>query len=530
MNPTLHPHSKAALARGAAPQRLPARALWLLAAALQTGCATLPGAQPESAALAAAATPAQWQAPWPQAGSFKTPPLSLAGAGGPDAGRSAPSGESTTASQPDNLTTLAQWWQQFNDPLLTELIDSAQQQSPTVAAARSRVEQARALRAARGAALLPGLNANAAASRGQPDPTLPLGTSSSVGLQASWELDLFGANAAGRDAAEARLQGAQSSWHDARVSVAAEVGETYLSLRACEAQALQAQFDADSRTETARLTDLSAKAGFQSPANAALARASAAQGRAALVQRRASCDLTVKSLVALTAWDEPALRSRLAAAKARLPQPAGLSVASVPALVLQQRPDVRAAELALLAAQADVSQSQAQRLPRISLSGNIGAARFDAGSFSASGSVWSIGPVAVSLPLFDGGTLRANVGAAEARRAEAAAAYQSRLRSAVREVEDALVNLQSTADRSEDVGVATEGFAASYRAAEARQKNGLASLFELEDARRTAVQAQSALIDLQRERVAAWIALYRAVGGGWSPSDPGLFVEAGAAR
>jgi outer membrane protein TolC len=121
--------------------------------------------------------------------------------------------------------------------------------------------------------------------------------------------------------------------------------------------------------------------------------------------------------------------------------------------------------------------------------------------------------------LFDGGTRRANVDAAQARYVEAGAVYRGRLRTAVREVEEALVALRSTADRSTDAQVATEGFATSFRATEARFKGGLASLFELEDARRSALQSQVALIDLQRERSSAWITLYRALGGGWADAD-----------
>jgi outer membrane protein TolC len=164
-----------------------------------------------------------------------------------------------------------------------------------------------------------------------------------------------------------------------------------------------------------------------------------------------------------------------------------------------------------------VSQSRAARLPRISLSGSIGAMRLESGGTSAQGSTWAVGPVAVTLPIFDAGTRAANVDAARARYDAAAITYRSQLRGAVREVEEALVQLQSTAARGDDARVAAEGFETSYRATESRYKGGAASLFELEDARRSAVQAQSALIDLQRERVAAWISLYRALGGGWAP-------------
>ncbi|MEO6033495.1 MAG: TolC family protein, partial [Burkholderiaceae bacterium] len=218
----------------------------------------------------------------------------------------------------------------------------------------------------------------------------------------------------------------------------------------------------------------------------------------------------------------------LATATARVPQPAQLDVVRVPAQALAQRPDLFGAERALVAAAAEVSQAQAQQLPRISLAGSIGAMHVETGQISASGGVWTIGPVAVSLPLFDGGARRANVDAARARFVEAEALYRAKLRGAVREVEDSLIRLQSSAERSADAQIAADGFADSLRGAAARQQGGLGSLFELEEARRSALQSQSALIDLQRERSSAWIALYRALGGDWSP-DAAQLADAVAA-
>ncbi|MBS0444277.1 MAG: efflux transporter outer membrane subunit [Proteobacteria bacterium] len=462
----------------------------LAAALLLAGCASLDSAAPPPAS----ATPAaQWQAPLPAA---------------------------------DPGAELRDWWQQFHDPLLTRLIDAAQTASPTLADARARIEQARAARVAGGAALTPTLSANASATRGKLDLATPVGTSLGANLQAAWEIDLFGANRAGRDAAQARLDGARATWHDARISVAAETASAYLALRACEAQLAQSELDAASRAETARLTELAAKAGFQSPASADLARASAAQGNATLTQQRAACDLAVKALVALSALPEPELRTQLQAGRASLPQPAQLAVAQVPAQVLAQRPDLAAAERELLASAADAAQARAQRWPRVALAGSIGPARFESGGVSSSGTLWSIGPVSVSLPIFDGGVRRANAQAAQAAYDAAATRYAARLRMAVREVEEALVALQSTAARGEDARSAADGYERSLRAVESRYRGGLASLFELEDARRTAVAAQSALIELQRERVAAWISLYRALGGGWNAADAATDADA----
>ena len=469
----------------------PARAPWLagLAAVLLAGCAvTAPPVTPP----AAVALPTAWQAPLPHGGT---------------------------------ATELSRWWAQFGDPLLPTLIDAAQGASPTLAAARGRIERARAARVAAGAALLPRLDAVASAQQGRQMVGQPTATSASVGAQAGWEIDLFGANAAGRDAAQARFEGAQAGWHDARVALAAEVASSYTALRGCEAQLAQTRLDAASRAETARLTELSARAGFTAPADAALVRAGTAQARSQLLAQQAQCETQVKGLVELTAVAEPDLRQRLAApvagapATARVPEPPPIAIGALPASLLAQRPDLAEAARNVAAAAADQAQSQARERPQISLSGSLAAASARSGGFTTNGSTWAIGPLAVTFPIFDGGARRANTAAARAAYDEAVALYQAQVRRALREVESALVSLDATAERQRDAVAAAQDFEASLVATQARQRGGLASLFDLESARRNAVQAQSALVDLQRERATAWISLYRALGGGWSAQD-----------
>jgi outer membrane protein TolC len=128
----------------------------------------------------------------------------------------------------------------------------------------------------------------------------------------------------------------------------------------------------------------------------------------------------------------------------------------------------------------------------------------------------------VSLPIFDGNRRRANIAAAVARYEEAANEYRATVRRAVREVEESLVNLDSIAARSDDAQIAIDGFMTSLDAAQLRYEKGLGSLIELEEARRSKLGAETALISLQRERIAAWIALYRAAGGGWQSPTPSL--------
>jgi len=422
-----------------------------------------------------------------------------------------------------SVTALANWWQSLGDPLLVELIESSQAASPSVTAAASRIAQARSAVVNTGAASGLNLSAAANASRGINQLNVPLASLGNAGLQASWEIDLWGGNRAAQDAAQARLAGSQAGWHEARVSVAAEVANTYLNLRTCEMLVNVAKDDVTSRTETSRLTGLLANAGFTAPANAALARASNAQSQSMLTMQRTQCDMQVKALVALTTFTEPEIRLKLNVtsvftASAAMNNIAILAIPKLPAQLLAQRPDVFAAQQEVAAASGDVGSAQAAKYPRLGLNGSLGLQGISSGGVSVNGATWSIGPVSVTLPILDGGRSSAALDLANANYEAASANYRAKVRGAVREVEEALLSIQSAADRLQDAAIATEGYGAAFVASEARFKSGLGSLSDLEDTRRTALAAKTALLNLERERSAAWVALYRAVGGGWTPS------------
>lgn len=459
------------------------RRLCMALAPLALAACTLP----RPPAVAELPTPTNWHAPLPHGGSI----------GG-----------------------LERWWERLDDPLLGELIAAAQDASPTLAQARSRLLQARSTRTVASAALGPTLDANASAQRGFALQVGGVATQMQAGVAAAWDADLFGANAAARDAADARLAGARAQWHDARVAVAADVANQLDGLRVCRQLLGVAESDARSRAETARVTGLSADAGFQAPANAALARASAADGDARATQQRASCEVNVKALVALTALDEATLRARVDQAPQPRPAAGLFTIASLPAQVLEQRPDVYAAAREVAAASAEVGNAEAKRYPSLTLQGSVAAARIGFEGQSTTFNNWAIGPLAVSLPLFDGGRRIANVEAARARYDEAAAVYRGKARQAVREVEEALVNLRAADDRAASADTAAEGYRRSFEATRARYEGGLASLIELEDTRRSALASETNRVNLRRERMAAWIALYRAAGGGWEPQQP----------
>ncbi len=419
-----------------------------------------------------------------------------------------------------SATALAAWWQQFNDPVLTQLIDAAQAASANLVQAVARIERARADAVAAGAAGNPSLDATAGANRSAfsfGGPALQR-TQATVGLQSSWEIDLFGGLARQRESARAQLDANVAAWHEARVALAAEVASAYANYRFCEMQTDLARADANSRAETARLTGIAANAGLQSPASAALARASAADGASAFSQRQALCEIDIKGLVALTAKDELALRAllaRAAGAPATLPRPAQFAIDALPATVLAQRPDVAAAERDVAVASAGIGVAEAERYPRLSLTGNVTPtrSRLD-GSPGISLTTWSIGP-SLTVPLLDGGRRAANADAARAQYAAAEAAYRAKVRNAVREVEEAMVRIAAVQARTNDTHAAASGYRQSLEAARTRQRAGLGSLIEMEDARRTSLAADGAVAALAFEGLNAWITLYRAAGGGW---------------
>lgn len=425
-----------------------------------------------------------------------------------------------------SVATMRDWWQQFDDPAVAQLIALADADSPSLANAWADIEQARATLTTARAAGLPSVDGSASATRARQQTmsgSVTTSTTRSAGLDAAWEIDLFAKVRRNAEAAEARAHARVADWHDARVSLAAEVADTYVQYRACELLVDAYERERTSTAETEKATAAAVRAGFNAPSDGDLARASLASATSTLLSQRAQCDLLVKSLVDLTGRDEPALRLLLSDAKAnggvggsRLPTPAGLEVQSVPANVLRQRPDLASLERELAASSAEIGAAEADLYPSLSLSGSIS---ITASPGSSALTTWSLGP-SLSIPLFDAGQRRAAVASARASYQAALANFRQGVRTAVKEVERSLVNLDSTARRAEEAERAAEGYRHYFRATETNWRAGGESLLTLEEARRSALSAEISLITLQRDRVEYWIALYKALGGGWQPGTP----------
>ncbi len=454
--------------------------------------------------MKAAAPPAKWVAPLPHQGSFKE---------------------------------LNQFWAQYQDPLLTTLISAAEKGSVDLASAKTKIMEARANRVIASAALLPTLNATSSSSISveQPMPKFkntkgfnPIQNtgptrSTQIGLQSAWELDLFGENAAELDASSASLRGAESGWHEARVAVAAEVATSYFDYRFCSQQLDITKADAASRHETARITDISVKAGFTDEGAGHLAQASDASAQQQVLLQEATCELAIKELVALTNIPEADLNQKMQQNTA--PKIDGktaialFSITEIPAEVIAQRPDIYTAGQDVVAAIAELKSSKLDRYPTITLNGSIGLLHLTTKTYTSSGAIWSLGPLSITLPIFDGGTTKANIEAKSVKLDETFTTYRSKVKTAVKEVEQALVTLDSTEKRIQTAQSAAASYKSALASTEIKYQSGFANIIELEETRRTSLQADSNIISLSKERNNAWVSLYRAAGGGWTKAD-----------
>lgn len=416
---------------------------------------------------------------------------------------------------------LADWWRQLDDPALAQLLSATEAASPSLPQAAARIAQAQSELTTANANQRPSLDLSgttkrAAFSYGSPT---SLQTTRQASLMSSWELDLFGGLARAEEASQARLNASQARWHEARVSLAAETASTYLQLRLTERQRARAQAEADSLAQSAQLQAHLYQAGLASPDQAALAQAQANDAQDRLATLQASHAQQLKALVALSDLDENALRALLAPGQGHFPAPRHFALPPLPAQLLAQRPDVAAAERDVAAASAAIGQAQAARYPRLTLSGFFSPTLLNTDGNLIRAQTWSIGP-GISLPIFDGGRIQANVDAARAQYTAAAASYRQKVRDAVSEVEQALVRLDAARSRQQAIAQSVSNYQRAFQAAQERQRLGLASPLELEDSRRTWLAADLNLAAVEHERMAAWIALYRALGGGWNTTAP----------
>ena len=421
----------------------------------------------------------------------------------------------------ENSLTLEKWWESWNDPLLPELQSHAQQHSASIAQASARITQARAQAAAAGAALWPSLDFNASlkSNRDYPIPGAGRQTIRSTGLDARWEIDLFGANFAARSSLVARAEARDSEWHDARISLAAEVANTYLALRSCEAQADAAEQILQSQQVSQGLQDQKVAAGFISPLELAQQRAILANTASQTRQQQTQCAALLKSLVVLIDMPEATLKHSLKSGHGMVPQAGNFIVNELPANTLLKRPDLRASMQNLVASAKEIDAAQARRYPSFSLLGSINILGIKVAGQTTDSHSWSFGP-SLTLPIFDAGKRSADVDIALALHTEALAAFRYQSLLAVREVEEAMLRLDLANELLLQHQPIENLQLINTQSAQAGWEFGSVSLLDREEARRQQLAAQQQKWQKLRDRASAWIALYKAVGGDWENPAP----------
>lgn len=409
-------------------------------------------------------------------------------------------------------SSLVDWWQRFDDAQLSALVQDALRANPSIQSARAAVRQARALRDVADGGLWPALSTSLSASRNTLDGRSSDGVS--IGLDASWEADVFGSQRSAISAADASLSASAASLGEVQVAVAAEVALDYLALRSAQQRLQIASSNLANQQDTRQIADWRLQAGLVTELETEQARAALEQTRASIPLLQTSIEQNAHALALLSGRTPEALLAGLAPLRS-VPQAPGDIALSFPAETLRQRADVRAAEFQITAAAARVSAAEAARLPRFSLGGSIGLNALSLAGLSNGATAVSSLLASVSLPLFNGGALSAQVRAQQAALEQAQSDYKTRVLGALRDVEDALVALRNDRLRLASLRLAATAAGNAALLATQRFQSGLIDFQTVLDTQRTRLSTEDSVASAFAAVSADHVRLYQALGGGW---------------
>lgn len=469
--------------------------------------------------------------------------LALAGcASGPRPAASAPAPIASASPTPQDaavaqtLPALSRWWQSFDDPLLAALVDEALAGGTDLATARTRVDQARALRQQAAAALAQQIGLGASATRQRSS-----GSTSTVlavpQLSASWELDASGRLGSTERGAAADLASAEAGLQASAHSVAGEVAIDYIALRGNRARRALVQSSLEAQQQTLQLTQWRAQAGLASTLDVEQARASVEQTRAQLPAWDTAIAQGEHALAVLLGREPRALQARLGD-DGRLPSPgdalAGLDrqlEAGVPAGLLLRRPDLIAAEATITAELARLDASRAARQPDFALSGTLGWKALTLAALGNSASLVATLAASVDWTLTDGGLQAARIDAQQAVLERARLSWRAATLAAAQDAEDSLSAAAGSREQARALDTAVEAATQALTLARQRYEAGLIDFTTLLDAQRTLLTLQTSRVGAEVERRQNLVRLFKALGGGVSAADlAALSVRAASTR
>lgn len=449
-----------------------------------------------------------------------------------------PAGYARGADAPGSTVDPATWWTAFGDARLTALVEKAVAGNPDIAVAASRVRAARLQEIVARAAGKPAINASAQASRvefsrnagfaslarlfagggtggtGVAAPGSGISTVA-LGFDASWELDLFGGDRRGVEAARARGEAALWNARDAMITLAAEVADAYFALRLDQEQiAIVEQQAADQR----RALDIAgniARAGLTPNIDVVRQRGSLSATLARLEPLKADVEVRIHALGILTGQAPEALLAELSAPGPALGAPPTVP-AGLPSDLLRRRPDVRAAERNLAASTADIGVAVANLYPKFTLTGAAQLLSASLSNLFSRDSVQANAGAAAMFPILDWGRRKANVGLAKEAREQAYQAYQATVLRALRDVEDPLSRIDAERHRNDVLKKALADAERTVRAVEAQYRTGFVAQDSLLSAQVQLLAAREQLAASDGALRQQTAALFKAIGGGWA--------------
>jgi NodT family efflux transporter outer membrane factor (OMF) lipoprotein len=420
-------------------------------------------------------------------------------------------------------TDLSRWWRELNDPVLNDLVTDALKANLDLATARAQLRQARVQRALAGAQFGPTVDVSTSASRRQSSEKSGSGATSELynaGFDADWEVDIFGGLRRGLEAAEADLDAGMEGLRDTQVSIVAEVVLNYVDLRTAERRLTIAEENIASLNEIYELARWRFQAGLVSEVDVAAARTELDSTRASLPSLRTTMVEARNRLAVLLGRAPGELESRLSSS-GTIPLADRAVAIGIPADILRQRPDVRAAGRKLAAQTARLGEAEAERYPSFNLSGSVGLEALTlSGLGSGSAALYSL-LGSITAPIFHSGRIKANIETQDALLEQARLAYKSAVLTALEDVENALVAVTNTSERRNKLMQAADSARETLQLAEQRYASGLIDFLTVLDSQRTVLNLEDDLAGSTGDLAAAQIQLYKALGGGWSPeSEP----------
>lgn len=433
--------------------------------------------------------------------------------------RSRPASEQTTPTPPQ----LGAWWKTLRDPTLNRIMDVAVESNLDVATAKARVREARAGYRKQMGTLFPIADGAGTITRGDNGSVVGddgavdapgLYTQYRAGFDASWELDIFGGNRRGLEATKYGMQAAEDELQATLLTLVGDVASYYVEARGYQARIALAKRTAATQRETAALTRTRMEAGAVSAVDAANASGQAASTEAVIPDLQAAYAASVHRLSVLTGQPPTAL-AELMDRGGRIPSPRAPVRKGVPADVLRSRPDVRQAERELARTTALIGQAEAARYPSVSLTGNVNTMGTKLGDLARGSSIsWSYGPT-LTVPVFHGGQLKAQVEVTEAQRDQSYLTYHAAILTALEDVENAIVSLAQERRKAERLSASTTAYGQAATLSRSLYQNGSTSFLEVLDAERSLYSAEDSLLQSRVSIATDYIALNKALGGGW---------------